>query len=230
MDSKSFTCGRMSAVSYLSFGMVKVGTNNNFEVNWYLILYYIVCILIAANIAGWLWNRGQTSGAIITLALLLLVFVFFGLRWFNTPDPRAAKAACAKVSGTGAEPDTVLNPWPPSVNMCPDFMVAYTESTGRLLCYDVNNTYEMKEGTGAGLTTGLAINGVPGQSAYVMKDPAQGNANTKLETPEGTNRWPILGLIGTDVMISDPRGKYVRWEGVFDGTTKELGKIARSLP
>jgi hypothetical protein len=216
----------MSAVPYLSFGMIKVGVNQEWKLDWYLVLYYIVCILIAANIGGWLWRRGQPIGAILTLALLLLVFIFFGLRWFSSPEDTTP--ACPS-NAPGEASSLELNPFPPSINLCPDFMVGYTEPSGRILCYDVNNTYEMKNATGAGLTTGLTVNGVSGQSAYVRKNPAVGNSNTALGTAEGNGRWPILGNFPSGdspstVITSDPKGKYLRWEGVYDGTTTSLNR------
>lgn len=217
--------------------MVKVEPDNSWKPNWYLILYYIVCILIAANLAGWLWNTGRPVAAILALALLFLVFVFFGLRWFNAPDGKSAAASCSKTvdpkvanCGDCTELDS-MNPWPPSINMCPDFMVAYTEPTGRVLCYDVNNTYEMKTASGAGLQTGLTINGAGGQSAYVLKDPGQGSVNSTLCTPEGNKRYPLMTLIKDGTMfLNDPKGKYVKWEGVNDGISPNICRVAKSLP
>lgn len=194
----------MSTVQYLSFGMIKVGINDNYEVNWYLVLYYIVCILIAANLAGWLYNRGQVIGAVLTIALLLLIFIFFGLRWFNTSN-QTTTSKCPDsdkkdiINGTSCDDK---NTFPPSVNLCPDFMVAYTEPNGRVLCYDVNNTYDMKQATGGGLLTGLTINGVGGQSAYT----------SGIDLANAINAT-------TSQLSSDPRAKYIKWEGVYDGNT-----------
>ncbi len=189
----------------MSFGMVKVGVNETWELNWYLVLYYVVCILIAANVGGWLYNRGQPIGALISLALLLLIFIFFGLRWFNTPEKQKEVPKCDDSDNPNASSSRRTCPtFPPSINLCPDFMVAYTEPSGRVLCYDVNNTYEMKKATGAGLLTGLTINGVAGQSAHTS---GMELVNTIKNTPT--------------VLTGDPKGKYVRWEGVFDGRTVE---------
>lgn len=182
--------------------MLKVGVNETYELNWYLVLYYVVCILIAANLAGWLYNRGQVLGAIISLALLLLIFIFFGLRWFNTPDKKEAPKCADPENPNGLPTGRRCPTFPPSINLCPDFMVAYTEPNGRVLCYDVNNTYEMKKATGAGLLTGLTINGVAGQSAHP----------SGLELVNAIKSSPRL-------LLDDSRGKYVRWEGVFDGRT-----------
>lgn len=195
----------MPAVSYLSLGLVKVGVNDTWELDWYLVLYYIVCILIAANLGGWLWNRGQAVAAVLSLALLLLVYIFFGLRWFSTPD--TGSSSCGSGGGDPNAGVPATNPFPPSINLCPDFMVAYTEPSGRILCYDVNDTYVMKKGTGGGLITGLTVNGVGGQSGYVRKDPTQ----------SGASRYPILTNLSS--LSSDPLGKYLRWEGVYNGTT-----------
>jgi hypothetical protein len=83
-------------------------------------------------------------------------------------------------------------------------MVAYTKPEGGVLCYDVNNTYEMKKATGAALMSGLTINGVGGQSAHT----------SGLDLVTTIKNSPTT-------ISSDPLGKYLRWEGVFNGRTLE---------
>ena len=192
----------MSTTSqYLSLGILKVGANETFEINWHLALYYVVCILIGANVTGSFYKRDQPIAAIISILLLLMIFVFFGLRWFSVPDTKKP----SKCSDTNTLTTSRKCPtFPPSINLCPDFMVAYTDPTGKVLCYDVNNTYEMKKATGAALMTGLTINGVGGQSAHT--------AGLELINTIKNSPTTITG---------DPNGKYLRWEGVFDGRTIE---------
>ena len=194
----------MSTAQYMSFGMLKVGGDNaTLEINWYLVLYYVVCILIGVNVAGSLYNRGQPIAGIISILLLLMIFIFFGLRWFGTPDQKKP-SKCPDPNNPTASTDRICPTFPPSINLCPDFMVAYTTPAGAVQCYDVNNTYEMKKATGAGLMTGLTINGVGGQSAH-------------------TSGLELINTIKTSptLITGDPKGKYLRWEGVFDGRTIE---------
>lgn len=173
----------------------------------------------------------MTVAAIVTIALLLLIFIFFGLRWFNTPDPNAAKNGCTTVEDPSGNQD--LNPWPPSINLCPDFMVAYTDSSNNILCYDIHNTYEMKTYNGGGLTTSKTINGVSGQSAYTLK-----NAGAP-STASTADRHPLISLFtpasgsssALSVVTGDPKAKYLRWEGVYDGTTAQAGaRFAGHMP
>ena len=195
----------MSTAQYLSFGMLKVGGDNaTWELDWYLILYYVVCILIGVNVAGSLYNRGQPIAAIISVLILLLIFIFFGLRWFGTPDA-ITPPSCPSPSDPNDSSSGNCSVFPPSINLCPDFMVAYTNPAGIVQCYDVNNTYEMKTGTGAGLTGGQTINGVGGQSVY------------------NTSGIALVNIIkaSTTTISGDLKGKYLRWEGVFDGRTVE---------
>lgn len=193
----------MSTAQYLSFGILKLGVNETWEIDWYLALYYVVCILIGVNVTGSLYNRGQPIAGIISILLLLMIFIFFGLRWFSTPDPKKP-SKCPDPNNPNAASSRTCPTFPPSINLCPDFMVAYTKPEGGVLCYDVNNTYEMKKATGAALSTGLTINGVGGQSAHTA----------------GLDLVNIIRVNPTTIS-SDPLGKYLRWEGVFDGRTIE---------
>ena len=188
----------MSTAQYLSFGILKVGGDNaTLEINWYLVLYYVVCILIGVNVAGSLHNRGQPIAGIISILLLIMIFIFFGLRWFSTPDSKKdSKCPDPNNPSTSGTCPT----FPPSINLCPDFMVAYTGPAGKVLCYDVNNTYEMKKATGALLLTDQTINGVGGQSAHT--------SGLDLVNTITNNQSSITGHL---------LGKYLRWEGVFDG-------------
>jgi hypothetical protein len=105
--------------------------------------------------------------------------------------------------------------------MCPDFMVAWKDASGVVYCYDVKNTYNMQDATGAGLTTGLAINGKSGQSAYMLYNPNATPTGAKNPTEDTTGlRWPLYALIKSSFpMISnDPKGKFLRWEGVIQST------------
>ena len=161
--------------------------------------------MLGSGFVSMLYKRGQMVGAMILLALLLLVFVFYGLRWFRA----------GRLQGT----ETAKGSWPPIVNMCPDFMVSYTDTTGKVYCYDVTNTYGLKTYNGAGLTTGLTINNSPNQSAFLMMNPNKNQNATTLKTDVATiasdYRWPTLRNLLT--IAQDPQGKYLKWEGVWDG-------------
>ena len=83
----------------------------------------------------------------------------------------------------------------------------------------------MRTYNGAGLTTGLSINNVAGQSAYLIKNNTQNTSAIDLKSDTGGLRWPFLRMLGNniDTMTNDQYGAFLRWEGVWDGSTLSLG-------
>ncbi len=183
--------------------------------DFWLIAYIVITIVIGSGLVSWMYKRGQNIGAILLLVLMILVFTFYGLRWFPGGN----------LNGTTPPAGSVV--WPPIVNMCPDFMASWTDPvTKRVYCYDASNTYGLKTYAGAGLTTGLTINNIPGQSAYLIKDPAQNTSAVSLRDDANGARWPFLFLLNknSNLVLGDPNGKYLRWEGVLDGTNINVNK------
>lgn len=180
-----------------------MGKDKVVKINWYLLTYYVLGIMIIISIFNFLWESGRHIAAGITVVLLVMVFIFYSYRWF---DPTITSSDTCNTT-TSAAP--ACGPWPPIVNMCPDYMVLWKDTSGTSYCYDVHDTYSMKIHNGAGLTQSLTINNVPGQSAYKTSD-----LNNYFR--EGTN----LGVI-----TEDPSGKYLRWEGVWDGLILSPGKL-----
>jgi len=217
----------MAFITYISLGSIKVGADGSWQPNFWLIAYYIVCILIMMNVYKFLSGRGQTVAAMALMPLLFLVFLFFAIRWnwFLTKKPKSANTpentdACTADNSIPSP----SNAFPPIVNMCPDFMVAWTDpSGGAIYCYDANNTYNMQTATdpALGLRTGLTINGKAGQSAYLLFDKNASPTSAKNPT-EDTNglRWPLYKTIqsGFTALSNHPQGKYLRWEGVIQST------------
>jgi len=174
--------------------------------DFWVILYSLICVVVGAGSASFLYKRGQSVAAMIALVLLILVFVFYGLRWFPGGNLNGTKP-----SG-GA--------WPPIVNMCPDFMASFVDSSNKVYCYDAANIYNMKSATAG--TAGLAatspmINGVA-QPAYLLQNPGASDKNPLKTTLKS----------GASTLTQDSNGKYVRWEGVWDGrsvTTERIPSI-----
>lgn len=166
--------------------------------DFWLIAYIILCVVLGGYSVSTLYKRTQTIAAMITLVLLLLIFTFYGLRWFKGGN----------LKGTTKDGEVT---WPPIVNMCPDFMVAWKNTDGRTYCYDAGNVYGLKTSTDSNLTSNLTINGVSGQSAYKIK------GTTKDETTMKSN---------FENVIRNNPGNGIRWEGVWDGQTANAKKIA----
>lgn len=172
--------------------------------DFWVILYSLICVVVGAGSASFLYKRGQSMAAMIALVLLILVFVFYGLRWFPGGTLNGTKPAGG--------------PWPPIVNMCPDFMASFVDSSNKVYCYDAANVYNMKSATAG--TAGLAatsptINGVS-QAAYLLQDPTATNKNPLKTTLKNS----------ASTLTQDSNGKYVRWEGVWDGRSVTTDRIA----
>jgi hypothetical protein len=58
---------------------------------------------------------------VVSFILFILIFTFFGLRWFQTG-----------LSYTG----TYTGNWPPIINTCPDYLSLWKDSTGAASCVD----------------------------------------------------------------------------------------------
>ena len=74
-----------------------------------LIMYVLFCIFIGLGGVVRLFKMDRTISAVVYLILTVLIFTLFGLRWFGKDG--------------GADS---TSQWPPVVNMCPDYLTAYT--------------------------------------------------------------------------------------------------------
>jgi hypothetical protein len=184
----------MSWASTLTLGVITVDSAGRYSFNWKLFLYYAVDLSILISVASFLTSREQVIAAVLTTILLCFVFYFYYIRFFNVKNNTSNPAVpdpCAP-----SDPVPVCDGWPPIVNMCPDFMVAWKDpSSGHVYCYDDKNTFNMKNYNGAGLQE-ITINGVK-QRAYLQTD--------------------LVKIIkdGASVLKGDSLGKYLTWEGVW---------------
>jgi hypothetical protein len=141
----------------------------------------------------------------VSLVLLLLVFILFGLRWFP------------KGSLNGSTPSAT--PWPPIVNMCPDFMVSWKDpASGKIYCYDAADIYGVKTTNASGFETAKVINSNQGQSALLLQNPTATSDVTKN---------PLKNTLATNssVLTGNPATSLMRWEGVWDGRTVNANQI-----
>lgn len=88
--------------------------------DFFFILYVFICIVIGLGLFRFLTNSGRNWAAFLVLVLSILIFVFYGMRWFEGTQ------STFRYSG----------PWPPSINMCPDYLV-YFNNDGKDTCVDV---------------------------------------------------------------------------------------------
>jgi hypothetical protein len=164
--------------------------------DFWVILYSLMCVVIGGGSVSFLYKRDQSVAAMIALVLLILVFVFYGLRWFPGGNLNGTKP-----SG---------GPWPPIVNMCPDFMASHVDSaTKKVYCYDPAKIYNGVMGSS---TTPLTINGAT-QATYLVQDPTT-----------ATNKNPLKATLSTNASTFI-QGSAVRWEGVWDGRSVTADRI-----
>jgi hypothetical protein len=76
-----------------------------------LILYILFCIAVGLGGTVGLFRMNRALAAATYLVLSILIFVFFGLRWF--------------VYAVGD-----VSKWPPVVNTCPDYLTSYQRTVG----------------------------------------------------------------------------------------------------
>ena len=74
-----------------------------------LLFYIIFAIIIGFGGVGTLYKGERIVGAGVFAIGAILVFVYFGIRWFEK----------------GALPGTAVASWPPIINTCPDYLVFY---------------------------------------------------------------------------------------------------------
>jgi hypothetical protein len=90
------------------------------DISWSLIAYILFCIIVSLTVCMKLVNINRALSAVLALILFILIFVFFGLRWFRK----------------GASVFSYEGPWPPLINTCPDYLVYYNNG-GKDSCIDL---------------------------------------------------------------------------------------------
>jgi hypothetical protein len=90
------------------------------RLSWSFILYLFVTITLGLTVLNSLASSGRWLSAVIFLILGILIFYFYGIRWFTGTQ--------SKFEYTG--------PWPPVINMCPDYLV-YKKIGTHEVCVDM---------------------------------------------------------------------------------------------
>jgi hypothetical protein len=173
-------------------------------------VYILVSVVIGGVVVNYFNSNGQTTGAMVSLVFLILLFVFFGLRWFEGGELK------------GTKKENVA--WPPIVNMCPDYMTAVEGTTTNpekegTFCIDTKGLYTSQLAT---MVDVRPTNSDLTYKGFLIKDTS--NASTKAytslkEDTSGMPRWPLLKKLqnSPQEIVGQGDGKYFRWEGVWDG-------------
>ena len=78
--------------------------------NFYMVTFIIVAILIGIIGTMKIFQGGRAISAVLFFIGAILIFIFYGLRWFSS-------------EGTAFNPAPAQ--WPPYINTCPDYLTYY---------------------------------------------------------------------------------------------------------
>jgi hypothetical protein len=88
--------------------------------NYSFIAYIFLSIIGGLTVCMKLMQSGRMWAAILCLILFILIFMFYGIRWFSNGK------VIGQYSGS----------WPPLINTCPDYLVYYKRDN-RDTCVDL---------------------------------------------------------------------------------------------
>lgn len=141
------------------------------------LFYIFLSFVIATGGTYVLFSSGRIISAIVYLIGIVVLEVIFGMRWFQTSGAKNA----------------TIGPWPPSMNVCPDFLSLY-HIKGEPVCVDT-----------IGVSTG-------GMSKWTDATQTDERYLFRLFIAE-----PVATR--TKKLCEQAKLKMVTWEGVWDGTT-----------
>ena len=153
-----------------------------------LILYILFCIAVGLGGTVGLFRMNRALAAASYLILSLLIFVFFGLRWFVYTVGDVSK-------------------WPPVVNTCPDYLTSYQRQTANgtvATCIDL-----------VGVSTNGALSRFPASGTAPSESGSGPSANSFYfpmnVSPTAKLTDPITSL------CNYTRSSGLSWDGVING-------------
>ena len=171
-----------------------------FKVNWYLVGYVLLSIVV--TVMGFTrLNPMGTSRAVIFAIGAVLVFVFFGIRWFSNPTNT---------------PKT----WPPTINMCPDY-----------LTFVPNLANAMSQSGGGCVDLLGVTNSASGIMKIKPKEiPTLNSSNTnKVFNYTSTDVKVTTDQERMQIICDQCQASGITWEGVYDGQVCTGMKIIQDL-
>jgi len=123
-------------------------TFNGYTPSFAFIMYVLISSMAGIMILQYLYKANKPMATMLCLVLLILVFIFFEMRWFTNLRLKGSSSYVAPTPSTsGCAADSlsvdasVNSNWPPIINICPDYMVSEGGS-----CIDINRLYGNKGG------------------------------------------------------------------------------------
>ncbi len=162
------------------------------EINYKLAAYIMLSAAIGIYGVMFFFKSQKTIAAVLYLILSILIFLFFGLRWFG--DKASSNAPKS---------------WPPIINSCPDYLTAYTRTVnGQKIptCIDLLGVSTGSYGSNGVVRkwdSSMSITNPPTSDEYYF-DPRMPTATVAGESPyqQLCTRTKLAGLT---------------WEGICDG-------------
>lgn len=151
------------------------------------ILYILLSVVLGVYVTFRLVKTDRSLTAFLYLVGVILILVYFGLRWFS--------------GSTFALGDMTPKQWPPVLNACPDFLTLYDRPV---------------PGSNPPKTEKVCVDliGVAGAGGIQqMTDPSQ-LSDPKYVFNLSTNK---AGAERTQALCNECAIKKVAWEGIFDG-------------
>ena len=206
-----------------SSGDIVIGGINLNTINYSYVVYVIFSVVLVAGGTFALYSSANLGRTVIYAIGVSLIMLFFGMRWFGN-IPSASKL------------------WPPTINMCPDYLTYISESgcvdtlgvsnNGGLTKTEAsdisagnignNKKFGVEENNTFTPYTSASVMGTPAVSG-VVGVPAVGTVGTPGYVPAiaaVTARAAVPATAATVQAICDAcRLKGLTWEGVWDGDT-----------
>jgi len=173
-----------------------------------IIAYTIVCIGIVAYGTNMLLASGPVRAILFAIGTLLL-FIFFGFRWFSS----------------SSKPDSKKNSWPPTINTCPDYLTFIPAATGTSGA--PNTITGLPTGSKGGCVDYLGVSSGTGAARLTKSEKtAYSSGGSYTGTPTYTTTGQIFPYSSSDVTKSTMptickacQTAGITWEGVWDGDT-----------
>jgi len=146
-----------------------------------------------------LFNKYLAAG-IATIGMLVL-FILFGIQFFGS-------------TGNFIQ-QTVPMRWPPSINMCPDYLSLYKDTTTNPITYSCVDT--------VGVSPSQALR-------YFNPNTAAGASSPSVPMQFSLHLDMTDDNARRDAIVSDCREKGLTFEGIWDGTKTYNNVIPRPAP
>ena len=158
-------------------------------IDFSLLLYILFAFAVGIGGPFYLMKNGKEYAAIGTVIVCIVVFVFFGMRWFD--------GLRVKQDLLGGIPKDTQ--WPPQINYCPDFL-----SLKKKVELGVTKYY---------CVDAMGVTDLPKFTATSQINPSGGAVNALLLTKDKTAQQYT-----TSDFLGGPTSG-ITWEGVYDGMT-----------